>query len=235
MTTRPPKPPDRESAPRTKKKAPRPAGVAGHDAARSALQRFSDAEPEASEIARLRREIETEKSDRAAAILIATTLERVLEYAIARHLKLEGPSKDLFGFNSPIGTFNFKIRIGNALGIFGDEMRRDLDMIRSIRNAFAHSQRPINFSDVPVKNACALLRFQKLLPPVARPRDWRPETPKELDAIQGRKRFVRICDELIHNLLMWPLYSRMPISPDAMPNVLLLDGYEVWAIRRPLP
>ncbi len=57
-------------------------------------------------------EANAEKNDRGAAILIATNLENALESAIIRQLQLGSKRRDLFGLNSPGGTFDFKIRIG---------------------------------------------------------------------------------------------------------------------------
>jgi hypothetical protein len=45
----------------------------------------------------------------------------------------------------PLYSFNSKIVVGYALGIYDQGMRSDLDIVRKIRNAFAHSKRAIQF------------------------------------------------------------------------------------------
>jgi hypothetical protein len=45
--------------------------------------------------------------------------------------------------DAPLATFSAKIRLAYALSIFGSSTRDDLDTIREIRNAFAHSTRPL--------------------------------------------------------------------------------------------
>jgi len=46
-----------------------------------------------------------------------------------------------------MGSFANKIIMGQAIGLYGQQTRRNLDIIRAIRNAFAHAKRPISFGD----------------------------------------------------------------------------------------
>jgi DNA-binding MltR family transcriptional regulator len=57
----------------------------------------------------------------------------------------------LFGPDRPLGTFSSRIRIAQALGIFGPKTAHDLNIMREIRNAFAHVIRKINFDTPEVK------------------------------------------------------------------------------------
>jgi len=181
-------------------------------------------------------EANAEKNDRGAAILIATNLENALESAIIRQLQLGSKRRDLFGLNSPGGTFDFKIRIGHALRIFGDETRGNLDMIRSIRNTFAHAKIPIQFTEPAVTKACALLVIPRLLPPVSRPVGWQPEIQEELAAIQGKKRFERVCNDTAHNLIVRSLGGPHEIARESLREIgMVADAYTVLAIQKPLP
>ena len=54
----------------------------------------------------------------------------------------------LFSGFGPLATFSARIRIAYALGIVGKKTRHDLDLMREIRNAMAHSRRAIGF-DTP--------------------------------------------------------------------------------------
>jgi DNA-binding MltR family transcriptional regulator len=47
--------------------------------------------------------------------------------------------------NGPLGSFYSRIAMGYALGIHDNNMRNDLNIVRNIRNAFAHSRKSIQF------------------------------------------------------------------------------------------
>jgi DNA-binding MltR family transcriptional regulator len=98
-------------------------------------------------------------NDRSDALTAAAILEHALELTIALHLRkgiTKGDKKALFdgGKGGPLGDFHSKIRMAKALGIITTEQEEDLDTIRIIRNAFAHSITPITFSDSQIIRAC---------------------------------------------------------------------------------
>jgi DNA-binding MltR family transcriptional regulator len=47
----------------------------------------------------------------------------------------------------PLRSFSTKISMGYALGIYNDKIRDDLNVVRIIRNAFAHSKKLLEFDD----------------------------------------------------------------------------------------
>ncbi|WP_422002402.1 hypothetical protein [Reyranella sp.] len=73
--------------------------------------------------------------------------------------------KELFSdsSNGPLSTFSNKIRMAQALGFFGPELRKDLDLLRSIRNTFAHAHQHVDFSTNEVTQACRLLNYSHVL------------------------------------------------------------------------
>jgi DNA-binding MltR family transcriptional regulator len=77
-----------------------------------------------------------------------TTLERLLRARFsssdAKRAKLIEPLFDAFG---PLSTFSAKIRISYAIDLLNESMANDLDLVRRIRNAFAHSLEPKTFQD----------------------------------------------------------------------------------------
>lgn len=107
-----------------------------------------------------------ESYDRACALVLGAITEQGLETAITSHcipLK-ENDVQWLFGGDQAGDTainFASKIRLGYALGIYGQETKRDLNMIRHIRNTFAHSQKMISFQTKEVSDACDSLLFLK--------------------------------------------------------------------------
>jgi len=95
--------------------------------------------------------------DRSVAILEAAQLERSLESIITHRLiKLDdSEKKELFaGDSAPLATFSAKTKIAYALGMFGKNTKKELDRIRGIRNAFAHSSKPLNFSTKQIETEC---------------------------------------------------------------------------------
>jgi hypothetical protein len=53
----------------------------------------------------------------------------------------------------PLNTLHQKILIGYAIGAFGEFVRRNLDVVRNIRNAFAHTRTPyLDFDHELVKS-----------------------------------------------------------------------------------
>jgi hypothetical protein len=107
-----------------------------------------------------------EMDGRAAALILSSILDTVLETAIKFHFVQLSKRR----FNSvfrnptaPLSTFSSKIAIGYALGIYGDELRSQMDRIRSIRNAFAHAMLSISFDDPVIAAACNKLDPRRLM------------------------------------------------------------------------
>lgn len=97
------------------------------------------------------------ESDRASAILGAALLDWRLEQLFRR--RLIDFHKELLGSSQPIGSFSSRIRLARALNWINDDARHDLDLIRSIRNNFAHSfDHTLAFSDTSVTDRCKGLR-----------------------------------------------------------------------------
>jgi hypothetical protein len=101
-------------------------------------------------------ELTTERNDRGAALIGATLVESVLRRTIRKQLVSlnETENDSLFGRDAPLSSFSDLIRIGYALGLFDQRIRRDLDRLREIRNAFAHALFPLDFNTPEISHAC---------------------------------------------------------------------------------
>jgi hypothetical protein len=103
-------------------------------------------------------------SDRIAAISCAALVDDILGSAIEmRFVKL---GKDwqsrIFGSpTAPLSSFYSKIVIGYAMGIFGPSTRADLDIIRSVRNDFAHSAPSLSFDDKEISEKCYKIKSRE--------------------------------------------------------------------------
>ncbi len=207
----------------------------GRKEAFEALSALSNAAPTHEHYEQYFQETKVEKNDRGAAILMATNLENALQSAIERLLAVNAARRsELFGSEtSPIGTFSNKIRVGHALRIFGSETRENLDIVRRIRNAFAHAKIPITFTAQPVLDACAFLVLPELRPPVFSATS-KPSHEVDL-AITGRLRFTMVCENTSHNLIRWLMAGPAGIANEAIKVRLPADYDEVWARQQPLP
>ncbi len=127
------------------------------------------------------------RNDRGAALLLVANLENSMRIAIEGKLSTAERHRAMLfdGEVSPFGTFSRKIRMGYALRLFGDETRSNLEIIRRIRNVFAHAPCPLHFSTVEVVNACALL---KVPAPVGAAEDQKHANTT------GRERFTLVCE-----------------------------------------
>ena len=112
-----------------------------------------------------------QQTPRGAAIVAAAVLEDLLALVIQRRL-IELSSKRteaLFGKMAPLSTFSAKIEMGFALGLYGEDGRAYLDLIRDVRNKFAHKFDPLTFQSEEI---AALLK-KRLKPKILNPNNLR--------------------------------------------------------------
>ncbi len=95
------------------------------------------------------------ESDRGAIIITAAMIEDTLTQALRKkvaHLNSKEVS-DLFDHSGPMGTFSAKIKNAQAMGIVDRTTRSHIEVIKEMRNACAHSQRPLTFADSELREA----------------------------------------------------------------------------------
>ena len=117
------------------------------------------------------------RNDGGAAILLATNLENSLQLAIERKLPTAEKHRT--------ASFAAKIHRGYTLGLFGEETKNNLDIIRMMRNVFAHAPSPVRFSTVEIENACALLKV---------PARVGAADDQNVSNTTGRERFRLVCE-----------------------------------------
>lgn len=97
------------------------------------------------------------ESDRSAALLAAALLDAQLESLFRARLKHH--QDRLLGFDGPLATFSTRIKLAMALGWIDQDVEGDLDIIRNIRNRFAHSfEQDMTFEETEIKGWCSSLR-----------------------------------------------------------------------------
>ena len=112
------------------------------------------------ELEAFRREL-TKESDRGCALFATAYIDKVLSYLLYVSVVFEPKKveKDLFEFNSPLCTFSSRIKMAYYLGKISKSVRRDLDLLRKIRNKFAHHPEVVSFDDKSIANICKELSF----------------------------------------------------------------------------
>lgn len=92
----------------------------------------------------------SKESDRGCAIIGASFLEDQLEDLIRAICRSDEEAVDrLFEGYAPFATFSARIQAAFALRLISKELRNQLDLVRRIRNDFAHEQGPLSFNEGP--------------------------------------------------------------------------------------
>jgi len=96
------------------------------------------------------------ETDRGASILAASMLDQKLKTILEDYLIDCKATKQLLeGFNAPIGTFSSRQHLAFSLGLISEYEYRDCEIIRKIRNEFAHKfELEFSFMDNKVASLC---------------------------------------------------------------------------------
>jgi DNA-binding MltR family transcriptional regulator len=109
----------------------------------------------------IRENIEKE-SDRAAAVFAGSFLDEMLSHILAFYfVQDKKTSRELLRGDGPLSSFSARIKVAYAIGLISESVRSDFEIIRKIRNHFAHHPRATSFSESPVREHCANLAFVK--------------------------------------------------------------------------
>jgi hypothetical protein len=101
------------------------------------------------------------ESDRGAAILAGSFVENYLGLFLRHKAHDERVADQLFGAMGPLATFSQRIAVAYAFGLVKQAEYSDLELIRKIRNYFAHHPLHGTFDASEVKNrASHLSTFQ---------------------------------------------------------------------------
>lgn len=102
------------------------------------------------------------ESDRGAALVGAALLDARLERLLLSHMLPGKLAIELVtGGNEPLGTFSARINASHVLGLITAAERQDLNIIRAIRNEFAHREHEITFTDQKIEGLCSSLQSRR--------------------------------------------------------------------------
>lgn len=86
--------------------------------------------------------------ERGLVLSLAAFAEEALGHLLQTYLlKNASAEKLLDSFNAPFGAFSTRIKGCHALGLIEDTQANDLELLRKIRNEFAHSWSPVQLDD----------------------------------------------------------------------------------------
>lgn len=95
------------------------------------------------------------ESDRGFALVVSAWIDDALQEVLRSRFIMDGAGvEELLGTDSPLGTFSAKIKAAYCMGLIDARVRRELDLIRKIRNDFAHARSDLSFTTPQVKSRC---------------------------------------------------------------------------------
>lgn len=126
----------------------------------------------------------TKESDRGTALIAVAWVDDALETCLRVFFRGEknGGSGDrhrsivdaVLQSEGPLGSFASRIKLAYLLGIITVSLYSDLEIMRKIRNSFAHGRQTVRFSDQSIKDRCKSLAgaqaFQRGAEPIRSPR-----------------------------------------------------------------
>jgi DNA-binding MltR family transcriptional regulator len=98
------------------------------------------------------------ESDRGAALVGAALLDDKLASTLLSFFKKTKESRELLDVNSPLGSFNARIKVTYCIGLINEFEYREMETIRKIRNEFAHQLHGISFQTPKITALCKNLR-----------------------------------------------------------------------------
>ncbi len=156
----------------------------------------------------------TEQKDRGTALIGAAWLDDALEQLLRKAFRnKKKPVEELLHPDGPLGTLSARARLAYALGLLEPTAWHDIELIRRIRNQFAHSREDLRFSKPTIRDRCRELHAMKAF------------QLGSGDPVRGpRQRFVLTIYFLVEYILGMQKFAK-PIDD------LNGDGYGSW-IRR---
>ena len=98
--------------------------------------------------------------DRSTALVGGSFVESALSKALISHMHHDKKiTEELFRPTGALGTFATKIRMGKLTGLYGDAALKDLNIIKDIRNDFAHKPEVNSFDLQQMKARTSNFKF----------------------------------------------------------------------------
>jgi DNA-binding MltR family transcriptional regulator len=106
------------------------------------------------------------ETDRGCAMIVAANLDdklgELLKASMVQDKEYEEEISEFFKGTQPLGSFSARIKLSHYLNIISPQVRRDLDIIRKIRNDFGHKLEFEDFNTPSIKERCMNLQHDLL-------------------------------------------------------------------------
>ena len=100
----------------------------------------------------------TKESDRGSALVAVAWVDDALEACLRASFLDEKKIVDaILRQDGPLGSFSSRVKTAYLLGIITASLYSDLEIMRGIRNEFAHVRRSVRFKDQSIKDRCKSL------------------------------------------------------------------------------
>jgi DNA-binding MltR family transcriptional regulator len=147
---------------------------------------------------------------RGGAVIAAAWVDDALEEYLRRFLSRDPQMANyLLQPEGALGTFGVRIKLAYALGMISDEVRRDLDVIRLVRNDFAHLRDASGFENPSVIQRCRSLRAYRCYASSVRNAGRTPRQRFMVSALLLAAAIIDVTDA---------------VSPTSAPDEKLVDG-----------
>lgn len=105
-----------------------------------------------------------ELDDRGLVLSLAAFAEEALG-SLLKAFMLPVPTTEALidGFNAPLGNFSSRIKAAYSFGLVSKKQFDDLEQLRKIRNAFAHTWQPISLTDEKVSGHIKSMNYPSFL------------------------------------------------------------------------
>ena len=129
---------------------------------------------------------------------LAITAAAILDHLLARLIESfilndRKATKELLGNPySPLSTFAARTAAAYSLGLISDDERDDLNIVRGIRNKFAHKPTSLSFSDQPIASKIENLKIPKIVPSEIQHWETAPPRKKFANTVAMLSTFIDI-------------------------------------------
>lgn len=100
------------------------------------------------------REYLVEQDTRTFCVLVVSFMEDALRRRFIQSWNISGRAEEnsYFGGNGPLSTFSQRLTVAKGVGWITEEMSQQANILRKIRNEFAHNHRVHNFEHEPLRS-----------------------------------------------------------------------------------
>jgi DNA-binding MltR family transcriptional regulator len=137
-----------------------------------------------------------DESDRGFALTAAAWIDDAIEEVIrSRFVENKKAADELLTGDAPLATLSARIKLLYCMGIITEEVRKDLNIIRAIRNLFAHERGRVTFDTREIKDRCRSFSLSPEIEGITLMDKERPRTIFNAVAMHLIQYFMRLAEQ----------------------------------------